>query len=484
MTPAALPQPIETLAVSSPVEAIMRRLESLGPGQRLALTVPAPSAEPEALFDAATAIGLGEPNTTASIGQPVTDDHGLVWRPPEGPAFAGLGVAVELRLHGHERFADLRQRAGEFFDALETDALEGAEALVPRAFGGFAFDVGAADAAPWQAFGDGCFTLPRWLYRRHEDSADLTLTVAASELRQTPPDHWAKLTHSLLTALRELAERSTFTGTRPVELPRLIEDPAADNAWASMVEDIRRAIRRGDVEKIVAARRFTVELAASRPLARVIERLEQRRRSTAFAFARPGATFLGLTPERLISKRGLEFRTEALAGSIESGAEHAAELLGSGKDRLEQQLVVDAILRRLAPLAKKLEAAARPNVRELPEVLHLHTPIHGELHAPRHLLELVELLHPTPAVGGVPTADAMAWIRANEDDARGWYAAPIGWFDAAGDGEIFVALRSCLLSPGRAELYAGAGIVSDSDPRRELAEVRLKLRTLMHALAA
>ncbi|MEO1085043.1 MAG: chorismate-binding protein, partial [Acidobacteriota bacterium] len=388
MTPVALSRSPEltTFETTSLANQLARRLDAIPAGRWLALTLPAPPAEPQAVIDAAEAVGFD------------VQDHGVLWRPPEGASYAAVGAAVHLKLQGAERFTDLRRRAGDIFGRLDADAFEGAERTVPRAFGGFAFDVGAADSAPWRAFGDGCFTLPRWLYRRSEHGADLTLTVGAEELQAKPSGHWAELTTLLLRQMAAAGDLDTsFYSARPIEVPRLVEDADADAAWVQLVRDIRGAIHRGDVEKIVAARRFTVELGASRPAARVLERLEQRRRATAFAFSRPGATFLGLTPERLITKKGMRFVTEALAGSIESGAEHAAELLDSGKDRLEQQIVVDAILRRLEPLADRLEAADRPSVRELPEVSHLHTPIRGDLNAPRHVLELTELLHPTPA---------------------------------------------------------------------------------------
>jgi salicylate biosynthesis isochorismate synthase len=100
------------------------------------------------------------------------------------------------------------------------------------------------------------------------------------------------------------------------------------------------------------------------------------------------------------------------------------------------------------------------------------------------VLELVALLHPTPAVGGTPTAEAMAWIRREEGLGRGWYAAPIGWFDATGDGDFRVALRSALLDGRTARLYAGAGIVAGSDAAAELAETETKLRTMLDALGA
>ncbi len=115
-------------------------------------------------------------------------------------------------------------------------------------------------------------------------------------------------------------------------------------------------------------------------------------------------------------------------------------------------------------------------------MLHLHTPVVGELARPVHVLDLVEALHPTPAVGGLPRAEALAWIAAREGGDRGWYAGPVGWFDGHGDGEFAVAIRSALLAGDRARIYAGAGVVADSNAEAELAETELKQRAMLSAL--
>jgi len=114
--------------------------------------------------------------------------------------------------------------------------------------------------------------------------------------------------------------------------------------------------------------------------------------------------------------------------------------------------------------------------------VHLHTPFRARLREPRHVLELAARLHPTPAVGGTPRELAIDWIRSREPVARGWYAAPVGWFDLDGNGELAVAIRSGVLAGNRAHLWAGAGIVAGSDPDRELAETELKLRAMLGAL--
>jgi isochorismate synthase EntC len=131
---------------------------------------------------------------------------------------------------------------------------------------------------------------------------------------------------------------------------------------------------------------------------------------------------------------------------------------------------------------RQVDAPGVPEIRVLRHVVHLHTPFRARLREPRHVLELAARLHPTPAVGGTPRDIAVDWIRSREPVARGWYAAPVGWFDLDGNGELAVAIRSGVLAGNRAHLWAGAGIVAGSDPDREHAETELKLRAMLGAL--
>ncbi len=174
--------------------------------------------------------------------------------------------------------------------------------------------------------------------------------------------------------------------------------------------------------------------------------------------------------------------TQALAGSIAADLENAGEtLLSSSKDRQEQEMVVRAIASALEPLCQTLDVAETPTPRTLRHVMHLCTPIEGTLAARKHALDLVKALHPTPAVGGTPRERALQWIAECEDN-RGWYAAPVGWFDAEGDGHFAVAIRSALFTGSDALVYAGAGIVADSDPALEYQETGLKQRAILDAL--
>ena len=172
--------------------------------------------------------------------------------------------------------------------------------------------------------------------------------------------------------------------------------------------------------------------------------------------------------------------TEALAGSAERGdtpeedADLAAGLETDAKTVHEQALVAETIADRLEPLGEV--AVGDRRVRKLASVQHLFTPIAAD--TDHHVLDLVAALHPTPAVGGRPPDVALETIRDAETFDRGWYAAPVGWFDAAGDGTFAVAIRSGLAREHAAHLYAGAGIVADSDPDTEWDEIQLKFRSV------
>jgi menaquinone-specific isochorismate synthase len=221
------------------------------------------------------------------------------------------------------------------------------------------------------------------------------------------------------------------------------------------------------------------------PVATVVGLSEQAPECLRFLFRWGDTTFLGATPERLLHKRGRQVETEALAGSIDSRDESAERRLqASAKDLEEHALVVSAITSALEPLCDRLQLPPRPGVRSLKHLLHLCTPIEARLNRDTHVLELLERLHPTPAVGGVPTRAALECIAHTESFVRGWYAGAIGWFDALGDGDFNVALRSGLMRSERAWLFAGAGLVRESQAALEYAETTWKLTTMLSSLRA
>jgi isochorismate synthase len=204
-----------------------------------------------------------------------------------------------------------------------------------------------------------------------------------------------------------------------------------------------------------------------------------------------GAWFLGASPERLVRLRDNRVDVTCLAGSIGMGSgdderrQLASRLLASAKDREEHEIVVRSTMSALAEVCEKVTRfPGTPRVATARAVQHLETPVSAEMCEAGSVLDLVERLHPTPAVGGYPTDRALAIMRELEEIDRGWYAGPFGWSDLDGSGEFAVAIRSALLSGRMASVFAGSGIVADSVPSAEYEETCLKLRPMLAALGA
>lgn len=259
---------------------------------------------------------------------------------------------------------------------------------------------------------------------------------------------------------------------------------------AAVAEAVER-IRSGEVEKLVLAREVNVTAPAAHSPDALFGALREVFGSCfCFCVGTPEAAFVGASPELLVRRSGAVAATVALAGSARRSADPAVDdhlgeqLLHSAKDRSEHAIVARRIAKRLGQWSVWVEQAPEPMVIRVANIQHLATPLHAQLAEPRSALELAGMLHPTPAVGPEPRgARGQELIRDLEHFDRGWYAGPVGWMDAAEDGEFCVALRSALLRDRTATLYAGAGIVADSDPAAELAETEIKLAALLPLLA-
>lgn len=259
--------------------------------------------------------------------------------------------------------------------------------------------------------------------------------------------------------------------------------------WQASVAEAADAVRRGEFAKVVLARAERLEAEAPFDVAAALGRLRAAYPTCyVFAVARDDAVFLGATPERLVRLQGGEVRATCLAGSTPRGATReedaalGAGLLASAKDRLEHAIVVEALRDALDGLCDEFEMPDEPTLLSVRNVHHLYTPIVARPRDGVTLLDLIERAHPTPAVGGAPRDVALRFIREREGLDRGWYAGPVGWVGVDGGGEFAVALRSALVRGAEATLFAGCGIVADSDPATEYAESMVKLRPMLGAL--
>jgi menaquinone-specific isochorismate synthase len=413
------------------------------------------------------------------------------WSAPDDALVIGGGEAATLTASGSDRFASIRDASRELFDSGDVHA--GTEAARPRVFGGFSFHEGACDGEPWGPFPEARFVLPRVQLTVADNGAWLTVNAVGSDADASAVEDRLAREVDRFAALdpADAAAPSDADAARPPR-PAIRESrrTTSRGAWRESVGAAVDRIRDGELRKVVLAQALEADLAADFPRAATLERLAEKYPDChRYWFEPPGgeSAFFGATPERLVSLRGRTVETDALAGTTGRGETPsedewlARELLDDEKNVHEHELVAETVREQLEPFAASISAGER-RVRRLATVQHLHTPITAELDADRHVLELVEALHPTPAVGGLPPDRALATIRETEPFDRGWYAAPVGWIDAAGNGAFAVAIRSAVASRRRATLFAGVGVVSDSDPDREWDEVQLKYRPILDEL--
>jgi isochorismate synthase len=320
-----------------------------------------------------------------------------------------------------------------------------------------------------------------------DGSADLVVGALPFDLRRPA---------ALLTPDRVHRCLPPASGELPaVRIAEAVPDPAEHR---SRVEAVLRLLRdpENPLQKVVLARALRlVADAPMDPLSIVARLAAADPEATAYlADLSPagldGVVLVGASPELLVARDGDQVICQPFAGSAARSADPAADaaagaaLAASGKNRHEHRLVVDTIADALAPLCGDLDVAAEPRLSSTAALWHLRTPIRGTLRdKSTTAIDLALALHPTPAVGGVPTALAVDTIADVEGD-RGFYAGAVGWCDATGDGRWMVALRGAELSADRrsALARAGGGIVAESDPDEEVAETTAKFRTVLTAL--
>lgn len=406
-------------------------------------------------------------------------------RDRDGQVLATLGVVEALEATGKGRFAAVSAR----WSALAADAigdigtgLEG-EGLV--ATGGFAFaDDGAASPA-WDGFAAASLHVPLLALAGRGGRARATIAVRVTG--DEDPERTVAATLERVAALRPA--RPPLLDPDPVRRGRVASALPPAHYEAAVARSVER-IRAGEMEKIVLAREVQVTGRPTPDPAAVLGVMREAYTGCCvLAVGRGSRTFLAATPELLIRREGHRVSTLALAGTTGRSSDPAVEshlaehLLRSRKDREEHAIVVRRILARLDGIALWTTAPPTPEVVQAASVQHLATPIRAQLAGSVGVMKLVARLHPTPAVGGFPEEASLPLIPATEGMDRGWYAGPVGWVDAAGDGEFSVALRSALLEADVARCFAGVGVVADSDPAAELAETEVKLQALLPLLA-
>lgn len=381
---------------------------------------------------------------------------------------AGLGDAVRLPVQ-------------------RPDGADDAQALLaqlagPNDLGGPGTGPVAFAAFPFDRTGPGELIVPEILLARGADGRRWLTTVSDGSLGVDDA------LYRIQTFLDGNDKPSTPAGL-PTPQPTSydLRSQVAPEVWRDgILTTARDRIRSGGLDKVVLARELVLRTDTPIDPAVVIAQLRSAY-PAAILFSVDG--FCGASPELLVGRNGDVVRAHPLAGTASRSADpaddqvQAAGLLSSTKDRWEHQITIDWLLDGLLPFCSYVDAEPEPSLVSLANVHHLGTLVEGRLSSPAPtVLDLVAALHPTPAVGGDPQGAAIALIDEIERTDRGRYAGPVGWVDGEGNGAFAVGIRSAQITGSEARLFAGVGVVADSDPEVELAETRAKFRAMLGAL--
>lgn len=416
------------------------------------------------------------------------------WEKPRDEfAIAAGGQLLTLTASGSNRFQTI---SNKLQSARESTAEYSA---VPHPFagmmflGGFSFFDTISDPL-WDSFRPASLTVPKWTIIKDGKFNLLTLGIDLCNFEnpQNLHQHLIKAfkkvrdTCRLRSAANKTTDQSQYLGS--ASLPN--SKNGEYSRWITSVNTAKQLIQKQNFDKIVLARHITVPNNQDKTATQILNKL-RKEYPNCYNFLIHQAdnkTFLGSTPERLGSFRNQLLLTEALAGSIQRGQTATEDsmleknLSASSKNINEHNFVIKDIEERLKPMVKYVNRSDRPEVKKLTNVQHLYTPIRAQLKNNTSAMEVLNQLHPTPAVGGYPWQEAAPYIRELENFERGWYASPIGWINSKGMGEFAVGIRSGLMTEQDIRFFAGCGIVADSNPEAEWEETNLKLKPILSAL--
>ncbi|WP_051577709.1 isochorismate synthase [Sporolactobacillus terrae] len=396
----------------------------------------------------------------------------------------GAGSAATISTQQEDAAVQVRQAQARLFRNAYTLGTQRVAGTGPIFLGGFSFDSKKERAEMWQDFGSAYFILPEFLLTVRHGRCYLTHTILCR-----PNDDVAERVGALEAQPHERFDNVLHAEPGAHDQQLLDQNDQDQDTWCRLVAEAVQTMQETPMKKIVLARARSLiyqRKLSRHALLRVLS--EQQKGTCIFCLEKGSAAFIGATPERLIKKSGRSIESACLAGSAARGKtqqeddEFGKWLLNDGKNLKEHQYVVESVRDALNALCTSLSIPKQPVLMKNKNIQHLYTPVKGRCKSATSLIDLVARLHPTPALGGLPKKDAMAWIRTHEAMDRGFYASPIGWVDSGDHGEFDVGIRAALLRGNEAVLFAGCGVLADSDPIQEYQETDVKFQPMQHAL--
>ncbi|OMP67741.1 isochorismate synthase [Domibacillus epiphyticus] len=352
----------------------------------------------------------------------------------------------------------------------------------PVAFGGFSFDPEQEKGEEWSRFAPSFFYVPELMLTVYGGETYITVNVLCDGVDSAP----------LFDRIEKRKKRLLEQNDQPMKEEAVLLDLRGGDTdeWKKSIQSAIQSIKLDDeLKKVVLARKVTAVFDKTITPDYVLRCLDEGQPdSFIFSIEAMDSCFLGASPERLVKKRDRTLLTTCLAGSTARGASEeedsklAESLLHDEKNRLEHDYVVQMIRSEMQSMCADVTVPERPIIMKVRDIQHLYTPVTGIVDQHDSILRFAERFHPTPALGGLPAKTAMRVIRELEPMDRGFYAAPVGWMDYRKNGEFAVAIRSGLLVQNEAFLYAGCGVVPESNPETELEETKMKLRPMLRAI--
>lgn len=419
-----------------------------------------------------------------------SEDFLYYWeKPADVFAIAAAGTLKEISASGADRFDAIYACLEEIEDQTAQFTTDGINKTGVYFLGGFSF-FDEANNSDWENFKASSFIIPKGMAIKDDNQTIYTVGISLHGER-TPERIHQKV----------VKELDRFNGSARIEnnnyTPAESQDTDfsfGDNhrrKWTQTVLKAKNRIEDNSLEKVVMARQLKLKKHKGQNFKQILDQLRtQYPNCSSFLIKKKHSpAFIGCSPEKLLSFHGNAIYTEALAGSIARGTNQSEDqhlenqLLNSTKNNEEHRYVVHSINQELTPFVHDLKHKEKPVIKKLANVQHLHTPIRAQKNDGLNPLFLLGKLHPTPAVGGYPREKAVDYIRQNESFNRGWFASPVGWINSNDEGEFIVAIRSGLIDETKASLFAGCGIVADSDPDKEWLETNLKFMPMLSALS-
>jgi menaquinone-specific isochorismate synthase len=377
------------------------------------------------------------------------------WEDPDGTmALAGLGVTRQIHADSApDRFNHTESEWKRFIETAIIVGDQTATGTGPAMFGGFSFDPLKEKTGLWSKFSDSLFHIPKYMLTVKGGQAFLTTNVVCTQ--HDDDSLFEKVNQERLSVFTSTYDDGRY---RSAELKKVEEKNP--EKWKETVSRLVASLKDSHMKKVVLAREIRLFFNQEVEIEKVLSHLvEEQRGSFLFAFEANGDCFIGASPERLVKA-----------------------LLEDQKNLNEHQYVVEMISEAMLETCEKVKIPNSPKLMKMKYIQHLYTPVVGKSRAETSLLHLVDRLHPTPALGGLPKQDAIEKIREIEDLDRGFYAAPIGWMDYKANGEFAVAIRSALVQGKEASLFAGCGVLADSNAESEFNETSIKFRPMLTAL--